>query len=172
MKGLVALAVRGLTQLAARAQFYAPPVDFHDVAQRRFPVEAARVPAWLQDQQQAGVTEITCEVKTSGAPEIVWSFEWKKADGPSRKAVDRYPESALRNAPMVPRCLGAVDRGGLGAAENAGGRPRVEILERRVGGGDHADGRNRRRPRACALTPGTSSTQPIHQSAVCFTIAV
>jgi len=96
MKGLVALAVLALTQLAARAQFYAPPVDFHDVAQRRFPVEAARVLAWLQNQQQAGVTEITYEVKTSGATEVVWSFEWKKAKGPSRKAVVRYPESALR----------------------------------------------------------------------------
>ena len=42
------------------------------------------------------VTEISYEVKTSEAREIVWSLEWKKAKGPSRKAVVRYPESALR----------------------------------------------------------------------------
>lgn len=94
---LLAHFLAGLLLVAsAHAQFYAPPVDFHDVAQRRFPVEAARVLAWLQNQQQAGVTEIAYEVKTSGAPEIVWSFEWKRTDGPSRKAIVRYPESALR----------------------------------------------------------------------------
>jgi hypothetical protein len=37
----------GLSVLSASAQFYAPDTRFHDLSQRCFPVEAARVLAWL-----------------------------------------------------------------------------------------------------------------------------
>ncbi|HEV7406506.1 MAG TPA: hypothetical protein VGO11_26380, partial [Chthoniobacteraceae bacterium] len=86
-----------LLTCAAEAQFYAPPVDFHDAAQRRFPVEAARVLAWLH-QGEPAIVEITYQVQTDSNGETVWKLEWKPAApaGRARTAAVRYPESALR----------------------------------------------------------------------------
>src|SRR4051794_33945371 len=95
MKFLALLAAGFVAFETAHAQFYAPPVDFHDVAQRRFPVEAARVLAWLRNSQGSHITEITYEVETSKAGQIVWSFEWKEGGAGGRKATVSYPEAAL-----------------------------------------------------------------------------
>ncbi|HEV7403033.1 MAG TPA: hypothetical protein VGO11_08915 [Chthoniobacteraceae bacterium] len=80
----------------AHAQFYAPPVDFHDVAQRRFPVEAARVLAWQRKGTDPQITDVKYRVETDQAGQTVWFIEWRKKAGASRKATVRYPESALR----------------------------------------------------------------------------
>jgi hypothetical protein len=96
MKGLLALVVLGLTQQAAHGQFYAPAVDFHDVAQRRFPVEAARVLAWIKNGEKPLVSEVVYKVSLDPARQVVWLIEWRgKGTAVVRKATLRYPEEAL-----------------------------------------------------------------------------
>lgn len=82
--------------LSLVAQFYAPPVDYHDTVQRRFPVEAARVLAWIHDGGRPGIAEVTYHAETSAAGETVWSFAWSTPGKPSRKATVRYAEASLR----------------------------------------------------------------------------
>ncbi len=97
MKGLLAVAVLGLAQLTAHAQFYAPAVDFHDVAQRRFPVEAARVLAWIKNGEKPQVSEVVYKVGVDPTRQIVWSIEWRgQGTAVVRKATVRYPVEALR----------------------------------------------------------------------------
>ncbi|MEA3213381.1 MAG: hypothetical protein QOE70_6438 [Chthoniobacter sp.] len=89
------LSVLCCLQGSVLAQFYAPPVDFHDQVQRRFPVEAARVLAWIRNGGKPGIVEVTYYVETSLAGETLWSFEW--AGKPGREVTVRYPDGALRN---------------------------------------------------------------------------
>ena len=59
MKTLRLLLLVCVSGLPLRAQFYAPPTEFHDLSQRTFPVEAARVLAWQRGPDVAQIAEIT-----------------------------------------------------------------------------------------------------------------
>src|SRR5438105_4683149 len=84
----------------ARAQFYAPDTDFHDMAQRTFPVEAARVLAWQRNRDGAKIAEVKFDVQTTAARETVWTIRWLDAGGqPIREKTVRYPESLLLAGP-------------------------------------------------------------------------
>lgn len=83
-----------------RAQFYAPETDFHDLAQRGFPVEVARVLAWQRNAAGAKITEVTFKVETTPEQETVWTLRWlDAAKQPVREKSVRYPESLLVEGP-------------------------------------------------------------------------
>lgn len=84
-----------LAAIPARGQFYAPETDFHDLCQRRFPVEAARVLAWIRNAEGAHIADVTYRVETR-ASETAWSIEWRdKAQVVMRKANVNYSKDAL-----------------------------------------------------------------------------
>jgi len=81
---------------ALHAQFYAPDTEFHDLAQRTFPVEAARVLAWLQNATGAQIAEITYAVETTPERVTVWQIHWRDGAGKSLRSRElRYAESLL-----------------------------------------------------------------------------
>jgi hypothetical protein len=86
---------------ALHAQFYAPETDFHDISQRCFPVEAARVLAWQHPGAGAGaITEVTYRLEETADHESVWRIEWLGAEHQKlREKTVRYPESLLSEGP-------------------------------------------------------------------------
>ncbi|MEQ1853477.1 MAG: hypothetical protein ABMA01_18010, partial [Chthoniobacteraceae bacterium] len=79
-----------------QAQFYAPDTEYHDIVQRTFPVEAARVLAWQRGAYTANVAEITYQVETTPAQETLWSIQWRDAAGhPLRERAVRYDAALL-----------------------------------------------------------------------------
>lgn len=96
MKTLFPLAWLVLLTAALHAQFYAPEPDFHDRAQRNFPVEAARVLAALQNSRGADIAEITYKLETADNQDVVWQLQWLDAKKkPLREKTVRYPQSLL-----------------------------------------------------------------------------
>jgi thiol-disulfide isomerase/thioredoxin len=87
--------------LSARGQFYAPETEYHDISQRTFPVEAARVLAWHRAANgEASIAEITYEVSITPARETVWKIRWlDAAKKPVREKEVRYAESQLVAGP-------------------------------------------------------------------------
>jgi thiol-disulfide isomerase/thioredoxin len=87
--------------LSARGQFYAPDTEYHDPSQRTFPVEAARVLAWLRAANgQPPMAEVTYEVSISPARETVWKIRWlDAAKKPLREKEVRYAETQLGAGP-------------------------------------------------------------------------
>jgi len=80
----------------AHGQFYAPDTEFHDIAQRTFAVEAARVLAWQQNLDGGKIAEVKFEVQTTPERETIWSLRWLDAAGKSlREKTVRYPEARL-----------------------------------------------------------------------------
>ena len=69
---LLALAV------SAHAQFYVPEAASGDAVQRVFPVEAARVLAWLRNIDGVKFAEITFTMKSPGT---AWQIQWRDASG-------------------------------------------------------------------------------------------
>jgi hypothetical protein len=65
--------------LPLRAQFYAPETDYHDVAQRHFVVELARVLAWREDQQGGKIAQVTYEVRSADDHTTSWKIHWLDA---------------------------------------------------------------------------------------------
>ncbi len=96
MKIFLTLLCACLFAATGRAQFYAPETEYHDVAQRRFPVEAARVLAWLRNAGGAKIAEVTYRVETTAKHETVWTVAWLDAgQAVLRTTTVRYPEEAL-----------------------------------------------------------------------------
>jgi hypothetical protein len=102
MKLLVCLAAAvAALPFTLEAQFYAPETNYHDVCQRTFPVEAARVLAWMQNRAGGSIAEITYAVETSVDGATTWRVVWRGADGASlREATATYPEAALLRGPQ------------------------------------------------------------------------
>ena len=89
----------------ARAQFYAPETEYHDIVQRTFPVEAARVLAWARNQAdpKAGIDAVDFRTELTPARETVWTLTWSKEGKPVRTKIVRYPESLLTEGPKFYR---------------------------------------------------------------------
>ena len=72
MKNLVILVIGCLISFfigaPVSAQFYAPDTEYHDKAQRLFPVEAARVLAWRENLAGGQIAEITFKISTEKKP--------------------------------------------------------------------------------------------------------
>ena len=64
--------------VSAHAQFYAPEATSGDAVQRVFPVEAARVLAWLRNIDGVKFAEITFTMKSPGT---AWQIQWRDASG-------------------------------------------------------------------------------------------
>lgn len=85
----------------AGAQFYAPDTEFHDLAQRTFPVEAARILAWQRNQVGGKIAEVKFEVATTLQRETHWTLQWLDAAGKLvRERSVRYPETLLLEGPQ------------------------------------------------------------------------
>lgn len=101
MKAILISLLLGLIAVA-NAQFYAPDTQYHDISQRTFVVEAARVLAWyhcLTGNSQ--IAEITFEqVTTAAAHDTEWKVRWTDASGKLlRERQIQYPESQLLEGP-------------------------------------------------------------------------
>lgn len=95
IKGFVFLL---LTALAAKAQFYAPPVERHDPVQRMFVVEMARVAAAFENEHFPGIAEVKYEVTTKADGTTVWQLRWVDASGKDRlTGVVEYPSTLLES---------------------------------------------------------------------------
>jgi peroxiredoxin len=102
MKLLVCLAATlAAVPLTLEAQFYAPETNYHDICQRTFPVEAARVLAWIQNSGGGKIAEITYAVETNADGAITWRIAWRGPDGALlREATATYSEAALLRGPQ------------------------------------------------------------------------
>jgi len=89
----------------ARAQFYAPDTEYHDIAQRTFPVEAARVLAWVRNQAAPAkpIDGVDFKFETTAERESVWTLTWSAAGQVVREKTVRYPESLLVEGPRFYR---------------------------------------------------------------------
>ncbi|MDR2675234.1 MAG: hypothetical protein LBC18_10345 [Opitutaceae bacterium] len=80
----------------ARAQSYAPEVNYHDPVQRVFAVELARVLAWRENLAGAGIAEVRYEVRCDENGSCVWMLRWLDAQGaPWREIPLFYAAPAL-----------------------------------------------------------------------------
>lgn len=92
----VALIVFALFTQTAFSQRYLPHVVMHDMAQRLYPVEAARVMAWMVNQKAAKTTEVrgTMASKQDGGGE--WTLTWHSAGGEEMaRSVVSYDAASL-----------------------------------------------------------------------------
>jgi hypothetical protein len=64
--GLISL----LFSINCNAQFYAPDTEYHDLCQRVFPVEAARVLAWLHPDSD--IVEIRHHGEVGPEQRTIW----------------------------------------------------------------------------------------------------
>lgn len=88
------LALAGVVTFTARAQFYAPQSDYHDPVQRVFPVEAARVLAWIGGP--TNLSQIAYSI-TNRSGETVWDLRWQDSAGKAIKsATIAYPAARLK----------------------------------------------------------------------------
>lgn len=100
MKTLFPLVWLVLQTVALRAQFYAPEPEFHDRAQRNFPVEAARVLAALQNSRGADIAEITYKLETADNQDVVWQIQWLDVKKKTlREKTVRYSQALLTTGP-------------------------------------------------------------------------
>jgi len=104
LRGRVVAFALMLLANSAPAQFYAPETQFHDICQRFFPVEAARVLAWAERQNGVPVAEITFTVKRSDSLTNEWEVGWVDGKGKAlRRVTVGYARSALTNGPAFYR---------------------------------------------------------------------
>jgi len=92
----VALIVFALFTQTAFSQRYLPHVVMHDMAQRLYPVEAARVMAWMVNQKAAKTTEVRGKMasKQDGGGE--WTLTWHSAGGEEMaRSVVSYDAASL-----------------------------------------------------------------------------
>lgn len=91
----------------AVGQFYAPDTEYHDLAQRCFVVEAARVLAWRDNG--AGATnyaQVTFDVQTQPNMDTAWKIQWLDSrSNVLRQATVTYPDSLLRDGPIFYRTV-------------------------------------------------------------------
>jgi|GEM_PF-343980 len=78
------------------AQFYAPDTDYHDLVQRQFVVELARVLAWRENRAGGKIAEITYEIASDSHRVTTWKLKWLDAQGRTvREMTVQYPETQL-----------------------------------------------------------------------------
>ena len=88
----------------ATAQFYAPETEYHDKAQRLFPVEAARLLAWRENAREPGIHEVTYQVSVDTNRVTSWKIAWRdKSGAPLKEFSVSYPESLLTEGPRFYR---------------------------------------------------------------------
>jgi hypothetical protein len=147
-----------LLSCAARGQFYAPPVDYYDTVQRRFPVEVARVLAFMWQGQSAEIAEVTWSVHTDAKAQTLWNLAWRPSD-PRGKVVPftvRYAEKDLRNGADWYRSVWQQLCGsGYGLAKAPGGELAPAFWE-----GAHSAGLSRMEGVAAALKLLPGSAKP------------
>jgi len=84
----------------AFSQFYAPDTEYHDLAQRCFVVEAARVLAARENKPKLTIESVSFEVTNKPNRETSWQIQWLAADSSVVKEVTvSYPESLLTEGP-------------------------------------------------------------------------
>jgi hypothetical protein len=94
---LGAISLMLLLTASAQAQFYAPDTEYHDLVQRVFPVEAARVLAWRANQQNNQIAEVSYSVSTSTNGTTTWQLSWLDKDGkPVKTTRVEYPANLLK----------------------------------------------------------------------------
>lgn len=82
------------------AQHYTPEVCLHDAAQRMFPVEAARVMAWMENQKSDRIGEITWQVAGEINGRSEWKIGWKSRQGGEiASATVTYDVTKLNSGP-------------------------------------------------------------------------
>src|SRR5258708_24777648 len=93
--------------ICARAQFYAPDTEFHDIAQRTFVVELARILAWLEnDGQRIKTGEIKYQVSRTNGNSTHWTIEFIDKQGQaSRTKAVQYSDSLLNDGPAFFRTV-------------------------------------------------------------------
>jgi hypothetical protein len=95
---LILAAAPFLAATVARAQSYAPEVNYHDPVQRVFVVELARVLAWRENLAGAGLTEVRYEVRSDESGACVWMLRWFGAQSaPLREIPLFYAAPTLAN---------------------------------------------------------------------------
>jgi hypothetical protein len=88
----------------AGAQVYAPDTEFHDKAQRLYPVEVARLLAWRENLNAQRVCEVTYKVSVDTNHVTTWKLSWLGKDGkPTRQIKVKYPETLLSAGPRFYR---------------------------------------------------------------------
>lgn len=75
------LFVLALSAQSAFAQRYLPHVIMHDPAQRLFPVEAARVMAWMMNQKASKTSEVRGRIESQQDGGATWTLTWHSANG-------------------------------------------------------------------------------------------
>jgi hypothetical protein len=96
MKAALVLSVVFTLGSSVWAQFYAPETEFHDIGQRTFPVEAARVLAWQRGAKSGRIASIDYRVETRLDRQTVWTILWLDGGGkPLRERTVRYDEALL-----------------------------------------------------------------------------
>ncbi len=84
----------------ADAQFYAPETRFHDIAQRHYVVELARVLAWRENQQQPKIAEIAYTLASGTDGSTNWDVRCLDAQGsPVHEFNVSYPAGLLLDGP-------------------------------------------------------------------------
>jgi hypothetical protein len=87
-------------------QFYAPDTEYHDLAQRCFVPEAARVLAARENHLQTNITHETIVVSNSANRETTWQVRWLgDKNKVLREATVTYPESLLSEGPKFYRTV-------------------------------------------------------------------
>src|SRR5260370_19903845 len=90
----------------AKAQFYAPDTDYHDMVQRVFVVEMARVLAWRENLTEEKIHEVAYTVNTNAEHQTVWQIKWLDENGkPARQMTISYPDGLLLEGPKFYRTV-------------------------------------------------------------------
>lgn len=120
----------------AGAQFYAPDTEYHDMAQRVFPVEMARVLAWRANASGKAIAEVTYNVATHEGGKTAWQIDW--LDGQKNKAASIevvYGPEALLAGPGFYRQIAKQMLALPGLASAAGKKMTAEALGERFWAG-------------------------------------
>lgn len=85
-------------------QVYMPDTEYHDLSQRCFVVEAARILAWRENEKKPTLFEVTYTVQTDAKRQTKWQIKWLDKSGTTLRAADvSYPESLLTEGPAFYR---------------------------------------------------------------------
>ena len=88
------------TTAPANAQSYAPETRFHDMAQRHYVVELARVLADIENQKKPGIAEVTYALVGEPDGASAWDLKWLDAQGAViREFQVKYPAELLLKGP-------------------------------------------------------------------------
>lgn len=86
------------TAIPLPAQFYAPATEYHDLMQRSFVVELARILAWREPADKGVVTQIAYDVQVDDARQVTWNVAWLRGQTQTIHQVSAgRPDAALTN---------------------------------------------------------------------------